>query len=171
MASFEKGRDIMKKERLFDRYILAKPTARMLIEWPVLIGIGVTGTIFKLKTIPLFPVSNIVGFMLLGFGIIVHRLSHKVHKQAHQHSEKVEKLATGGIYSRIRHPGYLGLILMYLGFALAWGIVWLLVPVVIFIMLTVLTAIREEAALKERFGKDYEEYIKLVPSRFIPGVF
>jgi len=51
-------------------------------------------------------------------GSIIHGLSHKEHKQAHSKAEDIEKIVTIGIYSKIRHPGYLGLILMYLGVAL-----------------------------------------------------
>ncbi len=156
---------------MFDKYLLAKPTIRMLIEWPIMIGVGVIGTVFSLQRIPFFPISNIVGVVLLVLGFIIHGYSHYIHEQAHQQSEKIEKLVTEGIYSKIRHPLYISLILMHFGLAFAWGIVWILVPVVIFSILTVLTAIREEDAMKEKFGEEYEEYMKRVLWRFIPKVF
>ena len=161
----------MKKYSLLDKYFLAKPTIRMMIEWPIMLGIGIIGTVFSLQRIPFFPISNIVGVVLLVGGFIFHGVSHAIHEQAHQESEKIEKLVTEGIYSKIRHPLYISVILMNFGLALAWGIIWILVPVVIFSILTVLTAIREEEAMKEKFGKEYEEYMKRVPWRFIPGVF
>ncbi|RZN37268.1 MAG: isoprenylcysteine carboxylmethyltransferase family protein [Methanophagales archaeon ANME-1-THS] len=74
----------------------------------------------------------------------------------------------------MRHPLYPGLILLYFGFAFMWGIVWILIPVIIFVILTILTAIREEEeVMKERFGKEYEEHMRRVPwrFRFIPTVF
>jgi protein-S-isoprenylcysteine O-methyltransferase Ste14 len=49
--------------------------------------------------------------------------------------------------------------------------VWILIPVVIFSILTYLTAIKEEECLKENLGKEYEEYIRQVPQKFIPKVF
>ena len=159
----------MRKDSLLDKYLLAKPSIRMVIEWPILIGIGVIGYVFSLQTIP--PPSRLVGIILLIVGVIIHESSHRIHKQAHQQSEKIEKLATQGIYSKIRHPCYLGLILIYFGFAFASRIVWILVPVVIFAVLTVLTAIREEEVMREKFGKEYEEYMGQVPWRFIPKVF
>jgi protein-S-isoprenylcysteine O-methyltransferase Ste14 len=85
--------------------------------------------------------------------------------------KKIEKLATEGVYSHIRHPCYSSLILMYVGFAFLWGIVWILIPAIIFVILTILTAIREEEVMKEKFRKEYEEYMKRVPWRFIPKVF
>jgi protein-S-isoprenylcysteine O-methyltransferase Ste14 len=161
----------MRKDSLLDKYLLAKPTIRMVIEWPILIGVGTIGTILSSQRIPFSPISNIVGIVLLVAGLIIHESSHRVHKQAHQQSEEIQKLATGGIYSKVRHPGYLGLILMYFGLAFSWGVVWILVPVVIFVILTILTAIREEKGMKEKFGTEYEEYMSRVPWRFIPKVF
>ena len=161
----------MKKDSLFDKYLLAKPNIRMVIEWPILIAIGIIGTIFSLQTIPFSPISNILGVVFLIVGFSIHRSSHRTHKQAHKQSEKIQKLATDGIYSKIRHPGYLGLILIYFGFMFAWGIVWISVPVVIFAVLTVLTAIREEEMLRNKFGQEYEEYTSQVPWRFIPKIF
>ena len=141
-----------------------------LIEWPILIGIGIVGTVFSFSTIPFYPATNIFGFILLIIGFVTHGLSHKVHKQAHEQIEKIWEIVTTGIYSKIRHPGYLGLILLYFGFALAWGIVWIFLPVVIFSILTCLTAIKEEEYLREKFRKEYEEYMRQVPWRFIPRV-
>jgi len=46
----------------------------------------------------------------------------------------------------------------------------MLIPAVIFTILTYLTAIKEEELLKERFGKEYEEYARRVPWRFIPKI-
>jgi len=48
--------------------------------------------------------------------------------------------------------------------------VWMLVPAVLFTTLTCLTAIKEEELLKQRFGKEYEEYARRVPWRFIPKI-
>jgi len=161
----------MRENGLLDKYLLAKPTVRMAIEWPILIGVGIVGTIFSPQRISFSPISNIVGIGLLAMGLVIHGSSHRVHKQAHQQSERIERLVTEGLYSKIRHPLYLGLILIYFGFAFAWGIIWILAPTVIFIALTILTAIREEEAMRGKFGREYEEYMRRVPWRFIPRIF
>lgn len=160
----------MKDYGLFDKYLLAKPTTRMRIEWPVLIITGIIGMVFSLKNIPLYPILNIIGVIILILGVVIHLLMHKVHKQAHQQSEEIKKLVTAGIYSKIRHPGYSSLTLMYLGFALAWGKVIILIPASLFIILTLLTAFREEIRMKEKFKEEYEEYTRRVPWRFIPHI-
>jgi protein-S-isoprenylcysteine O-methyltransferase Ste14 len=66
---------------------------------------------------------------------------------------------------------YLSLILMYLGLAISWGVVWMLLPALFFSALTVLIAIKEEEFLLEKFGSQYGDYQRQVPWRFIPGVF
>jgi cell volume regulation protein A len=159
------------KSGLLDNYFLAKPTISMIIEWSLLIVVGIIGTLFSLQTFPYSPIANILGGILIVTGFLIHRSSHAVHKQAHQRSEKIETIVTTGIYTKIRHPGYLGLMLMYFGFALVWGIVWILVPVVIFVMRIIVTALKEEQAMREKFEDEYEAYMRQVQWRFIPRVF
>ena len=165
----------MKKGSLLDRYCLAKFTVGMAIEFPILIGGGIVGIVLSWPRFPLYPLPNILGIILLVIGYVIHLgYAHKEMKKynvhAHQHSAEVKKLVTSGIYSKVRHPGYLGLVLIYFGFALGFAVVWMLIPAIIFTILTYLTAIKEEKFLKERFGKEYEEYAKQVPWKFIPRI-
>lgn len=165
----------MNKDSLLDKYRRAKSTIGIAIELPILIGGGILGIVFSWPRFPFFPLPNILGVVLLVVGYVIHLgYAHKEMKkysvQAHQHTAQVRTLVTSGPYSKVRHPGYLGLILIYFGFALAFAVVWMLVPAVIFTILTCLTAIKEEEFLKERFRKDYEEYVRRVPWRFIPKI-
>ena len=143
----------------------------MLIEWPILIAAGLIGTIFSLQRIPFFPISNIIGVVLLVAAFTIHQAMHKVHIQAHERADEITKLVTDGVYTKMRHPGYSSLISMYIGFALAWGILLIIIPALVFAVLTVLTAKQEEIVLRKKFDKEYKEYMKRVPWRFIPYVF
>ena len=113
--------------------------------------------------------AKIFGFILILGGLSLHGLSHKVHKQAHQDTEKIEKLVTTGIYSKIRHPGYLGLIFIFIGIPFVLGPASLFIPVFLSSYWLYVTAKREERALRDKFGKEYEEYINKVGG-FIPKV-
>lgn len=155
---------------IFEKYLLLKPTTRLITEWPVLIAVGILGAIFTRYRIPLFPYSNIVGFVIFVVGLIVHMRCHLVHQQADQQSEKIEKLLTTGIFSRVRHPMYASLILIVLGIAIASGVTLALVPAVIIAVLNLLTALKEEESLIRKFGDEYREYMKKVPYRFIPKI-
>jgi len=165
----------MKKVSLLDRNCLAKFTVGMALEFPILIGVAIAGIVLSWPRFPFYPVPSILGVILLVTGYVIHPgYAHKEMKkyavQAHEDSTQPETLITSGPYSKVRHPGYSGLFLMYSGFALGFAVVWMLVPAVIFTILTCLTAIKEDGYLKECFGKEYEEYAIRVPWRFIPKV-
>lgn len=158
-------------QKLLNRYLLVKPSVRMAIEWPIIVTVGVLGEIFSWGRLPLSPYSNVVGGAIFLGGWALHVYCHNVHKQAHEQSQQIDRLVTTGPLSVIRHPLYLGLMLMYLGFAIAWGVVYMLLPAFFFSALTVLIAIKEEAFLLQKFGRQYQEYMQDVPWRFIPRIF
>jgi len=79
-------------------------------------------------------------------------------------------LLTSGIYSVIRHPSYLGLILNSLGWALAFrsGVGVVLVALMLVPILVRIHA--EERLLRSQFGDEYAAYRDRT-SRLIPGIF
>ena len=81
------------------------------------------------------------------------------------------KIVRHGLYKYLRHPSYTGLLLRYLGIGLGMGN-WLSVVLIFLPLLgAVLYRIRvEERALKQAFGRQYEEYAKNTV-RLIPGVY
>jgi protein-S-isoprenylcysteine O-methyltransferase Ste14 len=79
------------------------------------------------------------------------------------------RLVTTGPFSVIRHPTYLSHTLMLLGLFLWTGVTALgVVAVVDVLAVTGAVIPLEERELSERFGKEYEEYRRKVPSRFLP---
>jgi protein-S-isoprenylcysteine O-methyltransferase Ste14 len=79
-------------------------------------------------------------------------------------------LVTAGIYSVIRHPSYLGLMVNGLGWALTFrsGVGVLLMALMIIPLVARMNA--EEALLRSQFGNDYQSYMART-SRLIPGVY
>jgi protein-S-isoprenylcysteine O-methyltransferase Ste14 len=79
-------------------------------------------------------------------------------------------LVTGGIYSVIRHPSYLGLLVNALGWGLAFrsGVGVLLAALLIPPIVARIRA--EEALLRTRFGDEYGAYCART-SRLIPGLY
>jgi len=74
-----------------------------------------------------------------------------------------------GIFGRVRHPVYLGEILLYLGFlslniSLAAAAIWLLAIGFLHYL-----SRYEERLLIDRFGDDYRRYMREVPM-WIPGI-
>jgi len=79
-------------------------------------------------------------------------------------------LVTSGIYSVIRHPSYLGLLVNSLGWGLAFrsGVGVLLTALTIPPLLARIHA--EEGLLRTQFGSEYDAY-RARTSRLIPGLY
>ena len=80
------------------------------------------------------------------------------------------RLVTGGPFSVVRHPTYLSHTLMLLGVFLLTGVASTgVVTVLDILVVNTMIIPLEERELAARFGEEYEEYRKRVPSRFLPG--
>lgn len=80
------------------------------------------------------------------------------------------KLVTTGVYSVIRHPSYLGMLIYLLGWSLAFrsGVGVLLTALIILPLLARIRA--EEKLLRSQFGDEYDAYCART-SRLIPGIY
>lgn len=84
---------------------------------------------------------------------------------------KNHEIVRHGLYKYLRHPSYTGLLLRYFGFGIGLSN-WLSV---IFIFLPLVAAVLyrihvEEAALKQAFGSQYQEYAQNT-TRLIPKIY
>lgn len=77
------------------------------------------------------------------------------------------QVVAGGIYDRVRHPRYLGMMLSWAGAVLLTGATRLAVLVAGFIGLALLVTELEERELVERLGEAYADYRRRVP-RLLP---
>ena len=82
-----------------------------------------------------------------------------------------KRLVTAGIFGHVRNPLYLGNVIIYIGFALMAGGLWvyylMAIAFVYFIFQYGLIVSLEETKLTELFGEEYLEYKKNVP-RLLP---
>ncbi len=74
-----------------------------------------------------------------------------------------QKLVTSGIYSKIRHPRYLGYIFFSWGIALLTRFLITYAAALYMTFSLYILMILEEHELKQRFGEAYEEYCRKVP--------
>ncbi|KAF8153192.1 hypothetical protein B0H34DRAFT_662466 [Crassisporium funariophilum] len=101
------------------------------------------------------------------------------------------KLVTSGPYSYVRHPGYTGGVLSYIGMVTwytaqgSWLreseiykslLAWVLIgPLTLVIFLPLVAIFRrtptEDKILKDNFGKQWEEWARRVPARLFPGIY
>jgi len=77
------------------------------------------------------------------------------------------QLVTSGIYRFVRHPQYLGLILVIVAFNIQWPTILTLLMAPVLIVMYVRQARREDKELEARFGEAFVRYASRVPA-FIP---
>ena len=82
-------------------------------------------------------------------------------------AQRAHRLATGGLYARIRHPQYVGFVLIMFGFLLQWPTLITLVMFPILVIMYAALAKREEAEMARQFGDEYRQYAAKTP-RFLP---
>ena len=75
-----------------------------------------------------------------------------------------------GLYSKVRHPGYLGMIISNAGFPLVINSYWSYIPVTISIGILILRTYLEDEFLKAGL-EGYNNYIIKTRWRLFPGIF
>lgn len=79
-------------------------------------------------------------------------------------------LVTDGVYALVRNPIYSAFLSACTGALFIYGNLWLLIlPVLYWLLLTVLMKCTEEKWLKSLYGAEYEEYLRRV-NRCIPWI-
>lgn len=73
---------------------------------------------------------------------------------------EVDKLVTTGIFSRLRHPIYVGMALLYIGFPLAAGSIFTMACTILWLPFILAWRHWEQLELTRRFGKKYRDYMK-----------
>ncbi len=84
--------------------------------------------------------------------------------------ERAQTVCDRGLYRFIRHPGYLGMILSWIGFPIILNSVYSSIPVVIAIVFLIIrTGLEDNLLSKELTG--YKEYKKKTKYRLIPLIW
>jgi len=84
--------------------------------------------------------------------------------------ERGHQVCEAGPYRFVRHPGYGGMIFMYMGMPLILGSWWAFIPVFMIIMLVFIrTALEDRTLQRELSG--YSEYARKTRFRLLPGVW
>jgi len=107
----------------------------------------------------ILPISNII--ILTGILFIISGWT-KIYRAKGQ-------LVTTGIYGHVRHPQYLGFLLLTLGMNILWITISTLLLWAILAILYYRLAKEEDKKMEEKFGEEYKKYKHMVPM-FIPRV-
>jgi protein-S-isoprenylcysteine O-methyltransferase Ste14 len=119
--------------------------------------------IFGWKTNPHAGPFHILSFIFIGGGFwVIYTAWKALYDAQRRHS-----LATTGPYSYVRHPQYVGFIMIMFGFLLQWPTILTLAMFPVLTVMYVKLAKSEERNAIAEFGEAYKQYMVVVPA-FIP---
>src|SRR5262245_56267266 len=118
---------------------------------------------FGWKTNPHAGPFHIASFVFIGLGFVLLARAWKVLFDAQQN----RMLAKTGPYSCVRHPQYVGFILIMFGFLVQWPTLLTLAMFPVLTVMYVKLAKSEERDASAEFGQAYMKYMAEVPG-FIP---
>jgi protein-S-isoprenylcysteine O-methyltransferase Ste14 len=115
-----------------------------------------------------------LGYMLFLTGMGILTWAEAVNKffevTVRIQTDRGHKVIDTGPYAIVRHPGYVGAILFFVGSALCLGSVWTLIPSGLASAVLILRTKWEDQTLQAELP-GYKEYTQRVRYRLIPGVW
>ena len=120
-------------------------------------------TLFGMRGNPHFNWLHILSTLLIGSGFWLLADAWQVLYGA----QRAGRLATTGVYARIRHPQYAAFVVIMLGFLLQWPTILTLAMFPVLTVMYVRLAKREERDAQATFGAEWEAYAARTP-RFWP---
>ena len=111
---------------------------------------------------PHFGLFHILSFLLIGGGFWLISAAWPTLYAA----QRDGKLATTGLYARLRHPQYAGFVLVLTGFLVQWPTLLTLAMYPFLIWMYARLARAEERETRARFGSVFDDYARRVPAFF-----
>lgn len=112
---------------------------------------------------PHFGLFHIASYILIGGGFWLLAAAWPVLYRA----QREGRIAREGPYAHVRHPQYIGFVLIMTGFLLQWPTLITLAMYPILVWMYARLALAEERECLTRFGDAYRAYMAEVP-RFVP---
>ena len=125
---------------------------------------------FHWSTVPFELVIAANAIVILGYIFIILVFKENSYASTVIQVEKGQPVITTGPYAIIRHPMYLGLILMILFTPMALGSYWAIIPALLSVPMNILRIIGEEEIL-ERDLAGYKKYCLNTRYRLIPFIW
>jgi protein-S-isoprenylcysteine O-methyltransferase Ste14 len=116
------------------------------------------------------PILTHSGYLLSTLGVIIgfrslKEISFSAFLGLSSPSKETENhLVIRGLYSLVRHPLYLGIVLIFLGYFLVSGTVGALIHLFCLLIYLPIGIYFEERNLLKKYGSLYEDYLRRIPA-------
>ena len=117
---------------------------------------------FGWRANPHFGPFHFLSFIFMGAGFWLLAASWRVLYEA----QRAHRLAVSGPYARVRHPQYIGFVLIMLGFLVQWPTLLTIAMFPILVFMYVRLARREEREVGAEWGDEYRRYAARTPAFF-----
>jgi len=122
------------------------------------------------STVPVWVVLLGDALVAVGLGLAMLVVIQNGYAASTIRVESGQQLASSGVYKFVRHPMYVGSVIMMVGMPLALGSYWGLVFVIPAVVVLVLRILDEETLLTRELP-GYREYAQEVRYRLVPNVW
>jgi len=119
------------------------------------------------------PVVTVIAadfLVLLAYGLCILVLKENSYASRVVEVEQGQRVVTTGPYAIVRHPMYLGALVMFLCTPVALGSWWAVIPVLP-LSAVLVARIRNEEQLLTKELKGYQNYVETTRYRLIPGLW
>jgi len=171
----------LKDPVLLERRIKAGPGAETRPVQKALIALAFAGAIglvivsvldyrFGWSHVPAWV--SVFGNVLVALGLMIDLLVFRENSYGSATIEKMEgqKVISTGPYALVRHPMYVGVLIMFIGVPLALGSYWGLLFMLLNVPILMLRILDEEKMLRSDLD-GYTDYVRTVRYRLVPGLW
>ncbi len=155
------------KEKEGEQKIIVKLAAIPLLLAFILPGLDKR---FGWSNVPVLTVIVADILVIMGYMLIVLVFKENQYASRVIEVEKGQEVIQSGPYRFVRHPMYVGTILMYITSPLALGSYWAVIPALFLIPILVARIINEEVVLTEEL-QGYSDYKLKTKYRLVPGIW
>lgn len=127
---------------------------------------------FQWLPVPWWVVAVGYALFLVGMGILTwaEAVNKFFEPTVRIQTDRGQTVIDNGLYAFVRHPGYVGGILFFIGIALCLGSLWALIPAVLASLFLILRTKWEDETLQAKLS-GYKEYTQRVRYRLITRVW